>query len=297
MSFHCFNSQASRRSHSRALQRALLRVCRHVDSAAGSESLWRQQVPSLEARAGSKSKFTCLRLFCGRVSIVHHARKIVSAAVGGEASVEWRWAKKTIMSILEARSSRTTCRSKIPCMMSGTADASALVAWSAICPPMLVHSRTYQIRKETLCCGISLCKPNTCNDTILAHISILPTIHVKALLLPTHATVQPICCRSRLVLLVSPTYTHPSSQPAFAMSWKETTRQKREQLLSSFPLEWIISLDEIGGRVKHRNVVGLITKHVPATVREITELPVVVLLEKLHQGNITACEALVCMAP
>lgn len=78
------------------------------------------------------------------------------------------------------------------------------------------------------------------------------------------------------------------------MSWKDTTRVKREQILSSIPAEWRFAVDEVGGRTKQRNIIDLVAKRLSATDREITELPVQRLLQKLQQGDVTAREVLVC---
>ena len=77
------------------------------------------------------------------------------------------------------------------------------------------------------------------------------------------------------------------------MAWKQTAQAKREALLSSIPQEWKLTPEELGGRTKNRNVMGLIAKRIPASARGITEIPVSRLLQKLQQGDVTASEVLV----
>lgn len=77
------------------------------------------------------------------------------------------------------------------------------------------------------------------------------------------------------------------------MSWKQTTAAKREQVLSLFPPEWRLASEETGGRNKRPKVIDLVSKHVSATEREITEISVLQLVQKLQHGDVTAREVLV----
>ncbi|KAF2158764.1 hypothetical protein M409DRAFT_38093 [Zasmidium cellare ATCC 36951] len=80
------------------------------------------------------------------------------------------------------------------------------------------------------------------------------------------------------------------------MSWKQVAQSQRETLLSSMPIEWRLAPDEIGGRTKQRKIVDFIAKRVSSDTREITELPVSQLLQKLRQGDVTASEVLAAFA-
>lgn len=77
------------------------------------------------------------------------------------------------------------------------------------------------------------------------------------------------------------------------MSWKQIAQSKRETILSSIPTEWRLAPNEIGGRTKQRKVVDLVAKRISSNAREITEVPVSDLLQKLRQGDVTASEVLV----
>lgn len=77
------------------------------------------------------------------------------------------------------------------------------------------------------------------------------------------------------------------------MSWKQVTAAKREQVSSQFPPSWMFAPDEVGGRMKRKNVIQLLTEHTSATEREISELPVPLLLQKLQQGDLSASEVVV----
>lgn len=79
------------------------------------------------------------------------------------------------------------------------------------------------------------------------------------------------------------------------MSWKQVAQSKRDSLLASIPPEWRLGPDEVGGRVKQRKVVDLVSKRISTNAREITELPVSRLLQKLQVGDVTASEVVVSM--
>lgn len=79
------------------------------------------------------------------------------------------------------------------------------------------------------------------------------------------------------------------------MSWKQIAQSKREDLRASIPPEWRLDPEEVGGRIKQRKVVGLVSKRISANAREITELSVSRLLQKLQVGDVTASEVVVSM--
>ena len=79
------------------------------------------------------------------------------------------------------------------------------------------------------------------------------------------------------------------------MSWQQIAQSKRDTLLLSIPPEWRLAPMEIGTRTKQRRVTDLVVARISASAREITELPVPDLLQKLQKGDVMASEVLVCV--